>query len=106
MKRGGMALRCVAASDAGGAARALVRGVLERVVERAQRAVEAERLLDEPVGEPRVLREERAVEVRPDDETLADALEPARPGVPVAAQDPPEGGDALAEVRAAPVVLE
>ena len=58
-------------SGTGGAARGRVGRVLEPVVERRQRSVEAERRLHEPVREPGVLRQQRAVEVGPDDGAVA-----------------------------------
>ena len=56
----------VAGQTPAAAARVGVRGVLERVVERRQRLVEPERRGDQPVGEPRVLGQQRAVEVGAD----------------------------------------
>src|SRR3954447_4570094 len=92
--------------DAGRAPRGLVRRVLQTVVERCEGVLEAQRRGDQPVREPRVLRQQGPVEVRPDDLARPDALVAGGPGVAVARQDAPERLRPRSEVRAAPVVLE
>src|SRR4051794_29504257 len=84
-----------------------VRLVLEGVVERIE-AVETQRGGDEPVGEARVLRQQRAVQVGPDHVAAAHALEAVAAVVAVAAQHAAEWllALALSRVRPAAVVLE
>src|SRR4051794_3898586 len=81
-----------------------VRRVLQRVVEGLGPRAGAPG--DEPVGEPGVLRQQRAVQVRADDAVAHDALVARLPGVAVAAQDLAQRVLAGTEVRAAAVVLE
>ena len=71
-------------------ARVGVRGALEVVLERRQRLVEPQRRRDQPVGEPRVLGQQRAVEVGADDVAAQHALEArgARVAVALAARGP------------------
>src|SRR2546423_571544 len=66
-----------------------VGGVLEGVVERLER-VEAEGRGDEPVGEPGVLGQQRAVEIRADHGAPPHALVPRRAVVAMALQHAPE----------------
>ncbi len=99
-----------AAQTAGGGAGAGVGGVLERVVERlelgpgAVAALQRER--DQVVGQPGVLRQQRAVQVGADQVVAAHALEAVAAVVAVALQHPAERLGAGAEVGAAAVVLE
>jgi len=83
---------------------------LERVVKRRQlrlRPVAArERELDQPVGEPRVLRQQRAVEVRPEHVHPPHALESVLAVVAVPADHAAERLGALPEIGAPAVVLE
>ena len=65
-----------------------------------------ERLREQPVREPRVARQQRAVQVRPDRAPDAAALEPALAVVAEAVDDAAERQRAVVEVRAAGVVLE
>ena len=92
------------------AARRGVGGVLERVVERRERVRgQPERGRGQPVGEPGVLGQQRAVEVRADHGAVraaADALVAAAAVVAVALEHPPERRRARSEPRAAAVVLE
>ena len=72
-----------------------VRLALELVLERLElrrlaAGRVAERLAEQPVREPRVAGEERAVQVRPDRPSDAAALEPALPVVPEPRDDAPE----------------
>src|SRR4051812_11828187 len=92
-------------SDTGRTPGAGVGGVLEAVVELGERRG-ARSLRDEPVGEPRVLRQQRPVEVGADDRSAPHALVAGVAGVPVALEHPAERLLAGAEVRAAAVVLE
>src|SRR3954454_17063191 len=82
-----------------------VRLVLERVVERLE-VVEAQGGGDEPVGETRVLRQQRAVQVGADDVAPAHALEAVAAVVAVAVQHAAQRLLALAEVGATAMVLE
>src|SRR5437588_7180982 len=77
-------------SDARGPARLEMRRILEAVVERGKRLRAAERACDQPVGEPGVLGQERAVQVGADDPAAADALAPVPSVVAVTAEDPAE----------------
>src|SRR5688572_33349456 len=63
-------------------------------------------LCQEPIGEPRVPREERAVEVRPDRAADAAAFVAALSVVPEARNDAAQGLRARVEHRAPCVVLE
>src|SRR4051794_6516098 len=92
-------------SCAGSPPRLCVGGVLDCVVERLE-LLEAQRAADQPVGEPRVLRQQRAVQVRADDGAAADALGARGARVAVALQDAPERLLAAAEMRVAGMVLE
>ena len=83
------------------------RGRRPRARRRAARAaLEAERRGDQPVGEPRVLGQQRAVEVGADDVVAQDALEARGARVAVALQHAAERLLAGAQVRAPAVVLE
>src|SRR3954469_15409199 len=93
-----------ASTQTGRSASLRVRRVLQRVVERFGPRAGAPG--DEPVGEPGVLRQQRAVQVRADDAVAHDALEARLPGVAVAAQDLAQRALPGTEVRAAAVVLE
>ena len=79
-------------------------GILERVVHGSQ--VDAERQLDQPIGEPDVLRQKRSVEVGADQVAAAHALVAVAPVVPVPLEDAAERPLSLAEVRTAAVILE
>src|SRR5439155_10128608 len=65
-----------------------------------------ERLGEEPVSEPRVARQERAVEVRAEDAPGSAALAPALAVVPEARDDAAERGRVRVEAGPAGVVLE
>src|SRR5581483_10210298 len=92
----GRAERLVAAAAGASASRRdLVRAPLEDVRERLElrrlaAAAMRERLGEEPVREPRVARQERPVEVRPDHPAGATALEAALAVVPEAGEDAAE----------------
>src|SRR3954453_10335285 len=77
--------------------------ILEGVVEPFE--YDPGRGLDQPVREPRVLREQRAVQVGADHVALPDALEPRAAVVAVALEHLSKWGG-LAEAGAAAVVLE
>src|SRR5690349_6639220 len=98
-------LPALAAGDGRGA---LGRARLELVVERLQRAAAAplERVLEQLVGDPRVLRQQRPVHVRADDPLAPAALGAVLAVVAGAGDHPPERLDAAAEPGAAGVVLE
>src|SRR3954447_7204543 len=91
-------------SEPRGAPGARVRGILQRVVELRERQRQPEGRGDEPVGEPGVLGQQGPVEVRADDGSAQNALEPGVARVAVPAQDAAERLLARAEVRAAAVV--
>ena len=83
--------------------------VLEPVVERLQRprpATPCKRHLDQVVGEPGVLRQQRPVQVGADRVADPDALEPVPAVVAVAAEDPAQRFRALGQIGTAAVVLE
>src|SRR5262245_4261521 len=65
-----------------------------------------QRALEDPVGEPRIARQQWAVEIRSDRSASTDALEPALPVVPEPGDDTSERLSALVELRDAGVVLE
>ena len=91
--------------DAGRAARRRVRGVLELVA--GQRLeLDAERQLDQAVGEPDVLRQQRAVQVGADHVAAVHALEAVAAVVAVAREHAAERLLAGPEVGAPAVVLE
>src|SRR5215210_6914456 len=83
---------------------------LERVRERLERRqlpVSMRRgLSEDPVGEPRVPRQEGPVKVRPDDTARPAALDAALAVVPEACDYAAERLSAVLEVRATRVVLE
>src|SRR5262245_57723197 len=66
----------------------------------------SDRLRQEPVGEPRIPRQQRPVEVRPEGAADAAALEPAVTVVPEAGDHAAERLRAGVETRAPGVVLE
>ena len=83
--------------------------VLELVGERIEPLLDAgvrERLFQQPVGEPRVARQQRPVEVRAVRALVAAALEAGGAVVPEARDDAAERLGAVVEDRAAGVVLE
>src|SRR4051812_6825866 len=90
--------------DAGRAAGAVVRGVLQSVVERGE--LHAERELDQTVGEPHVLGQERAVQVGADDVAAVHALEAVVAVVALSPQHPSERLLACARLRSPPVCVE
>ena len=88
-----------------------MRAALELVGQRLELAAPRrrsvrERLREQPVGEPRVARQERPVEVRADRAAGAAALEAALAVVAEAGDDAAERLGAGVEPRAAGVVLE
>ena len=82
-----------------------MRGVLE-LVAREPLELHAERELDEAVGEPHVLRQQRAVQVGADHVAAQDALEAVPVVVAVAAEHAAERVLVRSEVGAPAVVLE
>src|SRR4051794_11590208 len=92
-------------TDPGRTAGLLVRPALEGVVERRQ-VIVSRRGGDEPVGEPRVLGKQRAVQVGPDHLVAAHALRTTGAVVAVALEHAAQGLRAGTEAGAAAVVLE
>src|SRR5690348_5462961 len=86
-----------------------MRLALELVGERLQPLLDAavrERLLEQPVGEPRVAREKRTVQIGAVRALVAAALEARLPVVPEPKDDPAERLGAVVQDGAARVVLE
>src|ERR1700729_334348 len=80
------------ASDPGGPQGTAVSVVLQAIVKRRERTeVDAQRGRDQPIGEPGVLRQQRAMQVGADRVAAPGALESAVPVVAEAAQDPSQG---------------
>src|SRR4051812_17616502 len=94
-------------SGPGGGTGRAVRGVLERVVEGGEvTGCDPQGGGDQPVGQPGVLRQQGAVEVRAEDVAAAHALEAVAPVVAVTGEHAAQRGGVRGEVGPAGVVLE